>query len=89
MLDAPRQGITLTEHAAQAEQHYERALAANARMGARPWLAHTQRDFARMLHSRNGSGDRERAHELLARARDSYRELGMDSYARSLPDEIT
>ena len=32
----------------------------NARMGARPWLARTQDDFARMLLARGGPGDRAR-----------------------------
>ena len=50
-------------------------------MGARPWLAHTQNDYARMLHARNGRGDREHAQALLDAARKTYRELGMESYA--------
>ena len=68
---------------AEAELHYEDALALNTRMGARPWLAHTQHDYARMLLARNGHGDRERTQELLDDARMTYRELGMDSYAAS------
>jgi DNA-binding NarL/FixJ family response regulator len=32
-----------------ATRHFEEALALNARMGARPWLAHTQYDYADML----------------------------------------
>jgi tetratricopeptide (TPR) repeat protein len=67
----------------KAELHYENALAAEARMGARPWLAHTERDYARMLYGRNGHGDRERAQALFDDARKTYRELGMDSYAPS------
>ena len=38
--------------------HFEDALAMNERMGARPWLAHTQHDYARMLLVRDGPGDR-------------------------------
>jgi DNA-binding SARP family transcriptional activator len=64
-----------------AELHFEDALSMNARMGARPWLAHTANDYARMLHARDGRGDRERAQELLDRALGTYRELGMDTYA--------
>jgi DNA-binding SARP family transcriptional activator len=64
-----------------AERHFEDALTMNARMGARPWLAHTANDYARMLHARDGRGDRERAQELLDRALGTYRELGMDTYA--------
>ena len=62
---------------AEAERHFEDALEMNARMGARPWTAHTQHDFASMLLSRDGSGDRERAHELLSEARDTARAIGM------------
>jgi DNA-binding SARP family transcriptional activator/tetratricopeptide (TPR) repeat protein len=74
---------TMTQSWAQAELHYQDALAANAGMGARPWLAHTEHDYARMLHARNGRGDRERAERLLDAARKTYRELGMNSYGAS------
>ena len=50
-------------------------------MGARPWLAHTANDYARMLSARNGPGDRERAQTLLDTARQTYHELGMESCA--------
>ena len=50
----------------------------NERMGARPWLAHTRCEHARMLLQRDAEGDRGRAVELLARARELYRELAMD-----------
>ena len=63
--------------------HFEDALAMNERMGARPWLAHTQHDYARMLLARDGPGDRERAQELLDQALATYRDLGMESYAAS------
>ena len=53
----------------------------NARMGARPWLAHTQHDYARMLLARDQPGDAERALELLAEAVSTYHSLGMDSWA--------
>ena len=61
--------------------HFEEALRMNERMGARPWLAHTQHDFAHMLHARHGRGDHERARELLAEALRTYHELGMESHA--------
>ena len=57
--------------------HFETALAMNERMGARPWLAHTQEDYARLLLKRDAPGDRERADELMAYAIATYRELGM------------
>jgi DNA-binding SARP family transcriptional activator len=59
------------------------ALEMNERTGARPWLAHTQRDYAHMLLARDGRGDRKRALELLGAALAIYRELGMKSYAAS------
>jgi hypothetical protein len=46
-------------------------------MGARPWLAHTQYDYARMLLARGAAGDRERAEELLASATALAQALGM------------
>ena len=65
-----------------AERHFERATMMNERMGARPWVAHTQHEHARMLLLRDAEGDRERAAELLARAQATYRELGMRSARR-------
>jgi hypothetical protein len=53
-------------------------------MGARPWLAHTQNDYARMLLARDGHGNRERAQALLDKALATYRELGMQPYATSV-----
>jgi DNA-binding SARP family transcriptional activator len=60
-----------------AARHFEEALRMNERMGARPWLAHTQQDHARMLLRRNREGDRERAEKLLSRAQATYHQLGM------------
>jgi hypothetical protein len=71
----------MTQSWEAAQLHFEDALAANARMGARPWLAHTKYDYARMLHARNGRGDRERAQALLDATRETYRQLGMETYA--------
>jgi len=59
--------------------HFERALAVNARMGARPDLAHAQREYAAMLLRRDGAGDRARAEQLLAAAMTTYGDLGMQS----------
>jgi DNA-binding SARP family transcriptional activator/tetratricopeptide (TPR) repeat protein len=70
-----------TKRRDEAERHFESALTMNAKMGARPWLAHTQNDYAQMLHACNGPGDRERAQELLDAALGIYRELGMETYA--------
>jgi DNA-binding NarL/FixJ family response regulator len=49
----------------------------NARQGARPWLAHTQYQYAVMLLDRKGPGDRERAIALLEGAAAISGELGM------------
>jgi DNA-binding CsgD family transcriptional regulator len=60
-----------------AEQHFEDALVMNARIGARPWLAHTQHQYALMLLARNQPGDHEKAVTLLHKALTTARELGM------------
>jgi DNA-binding SARP family transcriptional activator/tetratricopeptide (TPR) repeat protein len=65
----------------EAERHLEDALARNQRIGARPWFAHTQGDYARMLLARDGVGDREHAQKLVDEALVTYRDLGMDAYA--------
>jgi tetratricopeptide (TPR) repeat protein len=69
------------ERRGDAAHHFEDALAANERMGARPWLAHTQHDYARMLLGRDGPGDHERARGLLDAALATYRELAMQYWA--------
>jgi DNA-binding CsgD family transcriptional regulator len=61
----------------EAEQHFADALAMNARLGARPWLAHTQHDYATMLLRRDQPGDHEKAAALLDTALATARELGM------------
>ena len=65
----------------EAAAHFEDALEVNARIGARPWLAHTQLDYAHILRSRNGPGDAERTQQLLSEAIATYGDLGMQSYA--------
>ena len=55
----------------------------NARMGARPWLAHTQHDYARMLLTRARTRDRAQARDLLTQARTTYRELGIETHTTS------
>jgi DNA-binding CsgD family transcriptional regulator len=61
----------------EAAQHFEDALAMNTRMGARPWSAHTQREYAKMLLARNQPGDSDKATALLTAALATARELGM------------
>jgi hypothetical protein len=53
----------------------------NQRIGARPWLAHTQADYARLLSARRRPGDGERALELARHALAGYEGLGMDTFA--------
>jgi tetratricopeptide (TPR) repeat protein len=72
----------------EANQHFEKALEANKRMGLRPWLARTQEDFARMLHKRGKRDDAERAHQLLGAAHLTYRELGMESHVRAITTPV-
>ena len=72
---------TLLGRFGDAARYFEEALRMNERMGARPALAHTQEDYARMLLQRSSQGDRERAEKLLSRAQATYQELGMESDA--------
>ena len=61
-------------------QHFEYALEINTRLGARPYLAHTQQDYARMLIDRDGPGDRDKAFRLLTEAGAMYRKIGMPKH---------
>jgi DNA-binding SARP family transcriptional activator/tetratricopeptide (TPR) repeat protein len=61
----------------EAMRHFENALAINERIGARPWLAHTQYDYARLLVTR----DLERAQELIETCLRTCRELGLTALA--------
>ncbi|MBI3300870.1 MAG: helix-turn-helix transcriptional regulator, partial [Deltaproteobacteria bacterium] len=61
----------------EAAQHFEDALAMNACMEARPWLAHTQYQYGTMLLARDQPGDGEKARALLSAALVTARELGM------------
>ena len=71
----------MTHRWPEAIRHFEDALAMNARTNARPWLARTQCDYARLLLTRDAPGDRERARDLLARSRWTCQELGMMALA--------
>jgi DNA-binding CsgD family transcriptional regulator len=64
-----------------AERHFDAALAMNQRQRARPWLAHTQHQYAAMLLARNANGDRERAIALLDDALAAAGEIGMAALA--------
>jgi predicted ATPase/class 3 adenylate cyclase/DNA-binding NarL/FixJ family response regulator len=61
----------------EAAQHFENALVMNARMDARPWLAHTQHEYAKMLLARNQPGDDDQATALLDAALSTAHDLSM------------
>jgi DNA-binding SARP family transcriptional activator/tetratricopeptide (TPR) repeat protein len=61
-----------------AERHLNGAIDIEQRMGARPWLAHAQHDLAAILVAR---GDPDRARPHLDEALETYRELGMETWA--------
>jgi DNA-binding SARP family transcriptional activator/tetratricopeptide (TPR) repeat protein len=65
----------------EAARHFDAAVDMNARMGGRPWVAHTRHDHAAMLGERGGPGDREEALRVGTLALDTYRELGMEIWA--------
>jgi tetratricopeptide (TPR) repeat protein len=69
---------------ADAERHFETAIEMNERIGARPWLAQTQHEYARLLLTRDRPGGQKEALELLDRALAICRELGMESYAAAV-----
>ena len=69
----------------EAEAHSQAALALNTRMGARPWLAHTQHQYAVLLLARNQLGDDGKAAALLDEALATACDLGM----RALEERIT
>ena len=71
-----------------AARHFEDALAMNARMDARPWLAHTQEQYAAMLLARRESGDREKGSALLDAALGTAHELGMHALEERVSAEI-
>jgi hypothetical protein len=62
-----------------AERHLTDGIAANERLGARPWAAHTQHDLARVLRRRSRAGDVEQAKVLDAAALATARRLGMSA----------
>ena len=60
----------------RAEEHFERGMELNRRMGADTWLAHTAYEYARLLLRRPG-GDRSRAEALLGEAAGLAERIGM------------
>jgi tetratricopeptide (TPR) repeat protein len=72
----------------EAVEHFERALRMNEQMGARPWLAHTQHDLARVLLQSDDPGDRDLASGLVATALATARELGMTTLEARLIRQV-
>jgi tetratricopeptide (TPR) repeat protein len=68
---------TTMSHFDHAQRHFEAALEFNAKMGALPWVARTQYEYARMLRRRGLPGDRQRAFQLLGAAHETSQQLGM------------
>lgn len=71
----------------EAERYFEQALAANTRMGAIAYVAHTQAGFARMLTRRGGPGDADRAARMRTQAMTTAAELGMSRLLSALTAE--
>lgn len=67
-----------------AVRHLERALAANERLGARPFAALTRFDLARELRRMDEPAARARAERLLAEARNQAEHLGMADLLRRI-----
>jgi tetratricopeptide (TPR) repeat protein len=61
----------------EAGARFERALARNRAMGALPWVARTQVEYADLLSRRDAPGDRERATAMNAEAQAAAAELGL------------
>jgi DNA-binding winged helix-turn-helix (wHTH) protein/tetratricopeptide (TPR) repeat protein len=61
--------------------HFEAAREIHARLGARPWVARTDYDIARLLARRSQRDDRARSAALVAGVLESAAELGMASLA--------
>jgi DNA-binding CsgD family transcriptional regulator/tetratricopeptide (TPR) repeat protein len=61
----------------RAEEHFERAMEQNERMGASTWVAHTAYEYGRFLLGR-GRGARDRAEALLGEAATLAERIGME-----------
>jgi class 3 adenylate cyclase len=59
----------------EAAQHFEAAIAANQKMRAVTWVAHSECEYAALLLTRAGDSDRPRALELLASANRTAQDL--------------
>ena len=66
----------------EAQRRFAVAATTHVRIGAPNWLARTRLEWARMLLTRNGPGDAERAHDLLHQALTTARDLGLINIER-------
>jgi tetratricopeptide (TPR) repeat protein len=69
-----------------AEGHFQESMALDARMGAWPWLAHGQYEYAAMLLGRGQAHDCERAKALLDEAISAAQRMGMAYLAAKIVD---
>jgi len=60
-----------------ARRHFEQALAFDAKLGARPWLAHSQVEYASMLLQEGDAACADRAAALLSESLVAAHEMGM------------
>lgn len=80
---------SVMEHWDQAEAHFEHAMDFNRKLNARPWLAHTQYQHARMLLQRGLDQDAARADRLFDAAKETARTLGMRGLAEKINLEFS
>jgi DNA-binding SARP family transcriptional activator len=71
---------TLTRYD-DAARHFEHALTMNTEIRSPLWVAHTQHDYACMLHLRKNPGDGQKAIRLLEQALASAEQLGLTALA--------
>jgi tetratricopeptide (TPR) repeat protein len=69
-------------------RHFEVALETNERIGATPYLAHTQAHYARALLARDLPGDREAADTLQGQALQTARTLGMTALVQQISSPL-
>jgi len=63
----------------EAGEHFKAAVEMNTKMGAKPWVAHSQHDYAAMLLRRDEPGSRKDALELASQALETAQKLGMSA----------
>ena len=80
---------TVTSRWEEAGRHFEAAIAAHDRAGARPLLARARYEYARMLLALGQAGDRRRAAELLDQALADASALGMAAVAEGIDELLT